>query len=187
MFSIFPDPGANKERDYLEPQYAEALYPDYLEAADPQANSVLEIPTQPRTPAYLPQDVGSKYRGQGWIQIAANQSGKANYGTYAEEQPASHSVTSAVGLPGMTDPLEFGWATPAMIHSGWAPEGRQGRLGYSVKFIGMDALVRTLRVRQNETGARGPAINPAIPISRRFTIDQFTPDQFTLIWSRFPG
>ena len=53
LYTVFPDPGANKNTDYLEPQYAEALYPDYLEAADAQQDRILQLPN-PRTPAYLP-------------------------------------------------------------------------------------------------------------------------------------
>jgi hypothetical protein len=160
LYTIYPDPGNNKGVDYLEPQYAEALYPDYLEAADANQNTVLQLP-QPRTPAYLPNAVGSKNNGPGWIQInATNTGGGDPYGQYAEEQISSHSVQSAQGLPGMNNLLDFGFATPELIHSGWAPNGRPGRLGYSVKFIGMDALVRTLRVRHINTGAVGPIDNP---------------------------
>lgn len=160
MYSVFPDPGENAQRDYLEPQFAEVLYPDYLEAADPKNNSVLQTP-QSKTQPYLPTGVGSKNRGPGWVQIDATPSGGGGpYGNYAEEQPASHSTTSAVGLPQLENPTEFGWATPEMIHSGWAPAGKRGRIGYSVKFIGMDALMRTLRVEQDGSGAQGPIANP---------------------------
>jgi hypothetical protein len=160
MYSVFPDPGANKLQDYLEPQFADALYPDYLEAADPVQNSILQMP-QPRTPAYLPTALGSRNNGPGWIQINATDNGGGGggpYGTYAEEQISSHSTTSVLGLPEMNDPLEFGYADRKIIHSGWAPDGKPGRIGYSVKFIGMDALRRTLRVRQN--GAEGRIANP---------------------------
>lgn len=160
MYTTFPDPGDNKNTDYLEPQYAEALYPDYLEAANPRTNEILGLPT-PRTPAYLPNAVGSRNNGPGWIQINADEGGGGGpYGNYAEEQKASHSVTSANVLGEIRNPTEYGWATPDMIHSGWAPDGRPGRIGYSVKFIGMDALVRTLRVRQNAAGTEGPIANP---------------------------
>lgn len=160
LYSVFPDPGANKDNDYLEPQFAEVLYPDYLEAADPKQNTVLQT-AQPQTAPYLAQDVGSKNRGPGWIQIDATPDGGTGpYGTYSEEQPASHSTTSAVGLPEMNNPTEFGWASPEIIHSGWTPEGKKGRIGYSVKFIGMDALMRTLRVEQDGSGSQGPIANP---------------------------
>ncbi len=160
FYTVFPDPGANKDTDWNEPQYAENLFPDYLEAADPQQNKILTLPT-PRTPAYLPTGVGSKNNGSGWVQINADAiGGNDPYGSYAEEQIATHSVTSAVGLPQMKDPLEFGWATPDLINSGWTPDGHPGRIGYSVKFIGMDALVRTLRVRHFPDGNLGPIDNP---------------------------
>ncbi len=160
MYSVFPDPGENAQQDYLEPQFAEVLYPDYLETADPKQNTVLQTQA-PKTQPYLPNGVGSKNRGPGWVQVDATPSGGGGpYGNYAEEQPASHSTTSAVGLPQMNNPTEFGWATPDMIHSGWAPNGKRGRIGYSVKFIGMDALVRTLRVEQDGSGAQGPIANP---------------------------
>ena len=158
MYSVFPDPGANRQQDYLEPQYAEALYPDYLEAADPQQNGILQMDS-PRTPAYLPQGVGSRNNGPGWIQINADANGGGDgYGNYATEQIASHSTTTVLGLPEMNDPRSFGFADPTIVHSGWTPNGKPGRIGYSVKFIGMDALRRTLRVRQN--GAEGRISNP---------------------------
>lgn len=158
MYSVFPDPGANRLQDYLEPQFAEALYPDYLEAADPVQNAILQMPN-PRTPAYLPSALGSRNNGPGWIQInAISNGGGGPYGNYAEEQIGSHSTTTTAGLPEMNNPLEFGYANRDVIHSGWAPDGKAGRIGYSVKFIGMDALRRTLRVRQN--GAEGRIANP---------------------------
>jgi hypothetical protein len=160
LYTVFPDPGANIQQDYLEPQYATALYPDYMEAADPQQDSVLQTP-ESKTPPYFPNAVGSKNRGPGWIQINADGGGGGGpYGNYASEQIASHSVTTVAGLPLMDNPSDFGWATKEMVHSGWAPEGEPGRIGYSVKFIGMDALVRTLRVRLNDAGTEGPIANP---------------------------
>jgi len=162
LFTVFPDPGENAATDYLEPQYAQALYPDYLESADPrQVNTVLATPDPPTRP-YLPNEVGSRNRGPGWIQINAENTGSGGpYAGYAEEEISSHSVTSAVGLPEMNDPTTFGWATPQVIHSGWAPPGRPGRLGYSVKFISMDMLVRVLNV-EDENGNDGPIANPPI-------------------------
>ena len=55
---------------------------------------------------------------------------------------------------------EFGWANRQMIHSGWKPQNGRGRIGYSVKFVGFDALVRTMIVKLNEAGTRGPISNP---------------------------
>jgi hypothetical protein len=50
-----------------------------------------------------------------------------------------------------------------MVHSGWSPQRdasqNQGRIGYSVKFISFDALMRTIQVRRSDTGQRGPIDN----------------------------
>ncbi len=158
LYTIFPDP--NRNEDYAEPQYAMNMFPDYQEAADPQGN-LIETPST-GTAAYHPSSVGSKNRGNGYIQIdAANVAPGGAYGDYASESPASHSVTLATQIPILgQNPQSFGWATKEMVHSGWHPNNGQPRIGYSVKFIGMDALMRTLRVKQNDTGARGPIANP---------------------------
>ncbi|MBI1861710.1 MAG: pilus assembly protein [Deltaproteobacteria bacterium] len=161
FFTVFPDP--NHTDDYLEPQYASALFPDYTEAGDPASNSVIDIPDT-RTPAYLPSGVGSRNKGQGWIQENADATGTSGpYAGYAEEKVGSHSIKSAIGAGGVVttgNAADFGFATPDMIHSAWSPEGKPGRIGYSVKFIGMDALTRTLRVRLNDSGTEGPIANP---------------------------
>lgn len=157
MFTTFPDPGTFKNQDYLEPQYADVLYPDYLQAADARTNALLELP-RPRTPAYFPNAVGPN----GYIKINADGTGGGgpyDRFRYGEERLASHSITSASVLGEIRNPNDYGWASPDMIHSGWAPEGRPGRIGYSVKFIGMDALYRTLRVRQNNSGTEGEIQN----------------------------
>lgn len=164
FYTIFPDPiGSNVNNDYLEPEFALALYPDYLETAD-AANDTVADTRQPATSPYFPAGVGSRNRGQGWIQVNAENTGSGGpYQGYAEESLSSHSVTSAVGLPlinGDDKAIEFGFAPPSLIHSGWAPPGKEGRIGYGVKFIGMDALVRTIRVNQNQAGARGRISNP---------------------------
>jgi hypothetical protein len=78
---------------------------------------------------------------------------------------ASHSVTLAAGLPLISDENapNFGFASRAMVHSGWSPQRdasqNQGRIGYSVKFISFDALMRTIQVRRSDTGQRGPIDN----------------------------
>ncbi len=161
FFSIFPDPNATD--DYLEPQYASNLFPDYLEAGDPLSNSVIDIP-QPRLGPYLPNGVGSRNNGQGWIQENADPTGvESPYAGYAEEKIGSHSVRSALGIGGIinaNNAAEFGYATPQAIHSAWAPKNRPGRIGYSVKFVGMDFLIRVLRVRDGDAGNLGPISNP---------------------------
>jgi hypothetical protein len=160
FYTIHPTPGGNIQNDYAEPEYAEALFPDYLEASNP--DNTLVQNQQPRTPAYLPAGVGSRNRGQGWIQVNANESGFGGpYGGYAEEGPASHSVVGASSLPEIGGrETEFGWASKDLINSGWAPDGRPGRIGYSVKFIPFDALNRTLIIQLDATGRSGPIANP---------------------------
>jgi hypothetical protein len=164
LYTIFPDP--NAPQDYDESQYVTALYPDYMEAADPNTDQVIDAGTPP-TAAYFPSSVGSKNKGSGWVQINANNTGGGGgrdaYESYAygEEQPASHSVRSVESLPLLPGrEMEFGFATPPMISSAWTPQGHKGRIGYSVKFVGMDALVRTLRVKINDSGTTGPIANP---------------------------
>jgi hypothetical protein len=156
LFTVFPDPDQTDQ--FLEPQYAEALYPDYLEAANPD-NAIING-GQPKTPPYLPAAVGSKNNGQGWIQINAEKAGQGAYGNYATEDKGSHSVRVG-GLPEINGKeAEYGFATKELVHSGWSPPNKPNRIGYSVKFIGMDALARTLRVRLNDAGTLGPIENP---------------------------
>ncbi len=156
LYTIFPDP--NRGDDYFESDYALSMFPDYQEAADPAGN-LIQTPQSP-TAAYHPASIGSKNRGNGFIQIDAPAQNGGAYGGYANESPASHSVTLTQGIPTLEgNPTSFGWATKEMVHSGWKPANGQPRIGYSVKFIGMDALMRTLRVKQNDTGARGPIAN----------------------------
>lgn len=149
FYSIFPDPNANDAN--LE-RFAEVLYPDYLEAAGPN-NELLNSPSSV-TAAYLPQAVGSRNRGSGWVQINADPTGvNDSYSGYSEESPSSHSVLLANRLPIVGGKeREFGFATAEMIHSGWAPQGSAGRIGYSVKFVGIDALRRTIQVRSGSSG-----------------------------------
>ncbi|MBI4402918.1 MAG: pilus assembly protein [Deltaproteobacteria bacterium] len=158
FYTVFPDPKPSS--DYLEPQYAVALFPDYVEAAD-ESNNFIELPT-PRTAAYFPSGVGSKNRGPRWIQLNADTSvSSPHYNQYAGESPSSHSIRSAVGLPYLDNDqkaLEFGFAPPTLIHSAWTPENRKGRIGYSVKFISFDALSGSLEVTEqgNSTAITNP-------------------------------
>ena len=79
---------------------------------------------------------------------------------YAEEGPASHAVELATDLPIIGGKeREFGFADRDIANSGWAPVGRRGRVGYSVKFISFDALMRTMDVR-DANGTNGPIRNP---------------------------
>ena len=155
FYSIHPDP--NRPNEYFESQFANAIYPDYLEAGGTD-NEIIQTP-EPRTPPFFPT---AGARGEGWIPVNANNIQGNVYGNYGAESPASHSVALAPGLPVINEgnAQEFGFATRAMIHSGWAPQGGQPRIGYSVKFIGFDALMRTMIVKLNEAGTRGPIANP---------------------------
>lgn len=157
FYTVLPDP--NRPQDYEEPKYAQALWPDYLEAAGPD-NNIINLP-QPQTPPYFPTNGTQK--GGGWIPISAEDTG-GRYGNldYAQEKPGSHSVTLATGLPDITDSSarDFGFANKETLHSAWAPENAGGRIGYSVKFIGFDALVRTMRVRLSNSGELVPIQNP---------------------------
>ncbi len=159
FYTIFPDP--NRSNDYFESDYAMSLYPDYLEASDIN-NQIISTP-EPATDPYFPDSVGPAIsRGIGWIAVSApqNLATGPNYGSYAAEAPSSHSVTLATGLPLLSEEKvnEFGWANKNQLHSGWAPLGRY-RIGYSVKFISFDALLR-LQVRQKGTNTVGPIANP---------------------------
>ncbi|MBY0369637.1 hypothetical protein K2X33_03055, partial [bacterium] len=155
MYTIFPNP--NRQDDWSEPNYAMALYPDYLEASDGN-NQIVNTP-EPRTPAYF--QTSGRQRGPGYIPVSSPESG-SNYGglRYAEEGPASHAVEIASDLPVIGGrEVEFGFANRDLVNSGWAPEGRRGRIGYSVKFISFDALMRTMVVRDSN-GQQGPIQNP---------------------------
>jgi hypothetical protein len=150
FYSVFPDP--NDGEGNLE-RFAEVLYPDYLEASGPN-NELINLPN-PITAAYLPSGVGSRNRGAGWVQINADPTGVADsYSGYSEESPSSHSVLLASRLPIVGGKeREFGFANRELVHSAWAPQGSPGRIGYSVKFVGMDALVRTIQIRSPSGGA----------------------------------
>ena len=157
MYTIFPNP--NLPQDWAEPEYAQALYPDYVETGDGN-NQIVNLPT-PRTPAYFPTT--GRQSGQGYIPDTHPTAGNAMANLeYGEEGPLSHAVELATGLPliGGGNEIQYGFANTQLVNSGWAPEGRRGRIGYSVKFIGFDALTRTMVVRQNDTGERGPIANP---------------------------
>lgn len=140
FYTVFPDPGSNLNQDYEEPQFALALYPDGVEAAGPDNQRI-----STRTPATeLPYSV----------KLNAPSPTGTYYGTYATEQPGSHSTTGALSLPplpGIDSPAkarEFGFATKEIYHSAWAPEGEseagQGRIGYGVKFISVDTLMNRM-------------------------------------------
>ncbi len=156
FFTIFPDPASsNTGTDYgPNAAYANALFPDYLEAASAN-NQILETPT-PRTPPYFPSDVGSTNRGTGWIQVNANPSGRQDpYSGYAEEAPASHSTTSAVGLPligGAGAANAFGLADPTALQSGYTPLPANPVFGYSVKFLSFNALISNFDVQDQSSG-----------------------------------
>ena len=155
MYTIYPNP--ERQGDWAEPEYATALYPDYLEAGNGN-NQIVETP-DPRTPAYY--NTAGRQRGQGWIPVHSPDGG-TRYGgmMYGEEGPASHAVELATDLPIIGGKeREFGFADRDMVNSGWAPEGRRGRIGYSVKFISFDALMRTMVVR-DQNGTNGPIRNP---------------------------
>jgi hypothetical protein len=155
LYTIFPNP--TRQDDYAEPEFAMALYPDYLEASDGN-NQIVNVPT-PRTPAYFP--TSGRQLGNGFIPVAAPQSG-TRYGgiVYGEEDLASHAVELASDLPILGGrEREFGWADRESVNSGWAPEGKRGRVGYSVKFISFDFLTRVMEVR-GAGGAAGPIANP---------------------------
>lgn len=141
FYTVFPDPGENIQSDYLEPQLAEALYPDYLEAAGPN-NQFISNRKISSTPPYLKNLPGRKGQS-GLIQVHVDTDFSGpHFDTYAVENPGTHSVTGPFSLPGMTDEArarEFGFATPQMYHSAWAPPG-ESRIGYGVKFISLDTL-----------------------------------------------
>lgn len=165
FYTVFPNPDdATIQNDYLEPQYAKALYPDYMEAAS--GNSRIVLPA-PRTPAYFPADVGKT--NPGYIQIDATVSPSDSFfSNYNSETPGSHSVTSPSQVPDLDQSKlnQFGFATADQLHSGWSPEGSPGRIGYSVKMVGMDHLFRTLQVEEdNGQGdiANKPTGDPNIP------------------------
>jgi len=153
FYTIFPDPGGNMSEDYAErPDFALALFPDYLEAAGPD-NNLIDTPS-PKTAPYFRNLASTNRGGQGWIQVnATGISGDNNYGTYGLEQPGTHSTTGVSGFDIVKDkPNDFGFATKDQINSGWAPEGEPGRIGYSVKFISFDGLMRFLEVQNTDSG-----------------------------------
>lgn len=160
FYTVFPDPGSNIDADYIEPQYALALYPDYTEAAGPD-NNLINM-QQPNTEFYF-RNLSSTNRGPGWIQINADQGGGiADYGSYAKEQLASHSTTGVSGIEIVKeDPNAFGFANKDQIHSGWS--NGPGRIGYSVKFISFE-LLKTL----DQTDLSG---GNAVPVANKPTGD----------------
>jgi len=157
FYTVYPDP--DNTNDNVE-EFAMNLYPDYLEAAGPN-NNLISTP-EPSTPAYLPLALGSRNRGPGWIQInSANSARGSDYPGYGEEDLSSHSTQIATSLPQMQGrENEFGFATREQVHSGWAPRGSNGRIGYSVKLVSLDYLTRVLEVNPFGSGAGGRIANP---------------------------
>jgi hypothetical protein len=155
LYPIYPNPGPAKDQWYIESQFAEELFPDYLESAEPNGN-IIQTP-QPKTAAYLPLDGN---RGQGWIKIdAKGSSGGGPYAGYSDEAPGTHSTILGSGLPEVSGKeLDFGFATKDLIHSAWAPKDKPGRIGYSVKFIGLEAI-RKLQVTLVGSGGQGNIAN----------------------------
>jgi hypothetical protein len=147
--------------DYAErPDFALALFPDYLEAAGPD-NNLIDTPS-PKTAPYFRNVASTNRGGQGWIQVNAPPDTAAgrDYGTYGQEQPGSHSTTGVSQLEFVkNNPNEFGFATKDQINSGWAPQGEAGRIGYSVKFISFDGLMRFLEVQNTDGGGKSPIRN----------------------------
>lgn len=94
----------------------------------------------------------------------ASQGGQRSYGNYAQEQVGSHSTTGVAQFADLKDKEnDFGFATKDQINSAWAPNGQNGRIGYSVKFIPFDGLVRFLEVESTNGGKARLLINPGDP------------------------
>ena len=169
FYTVFPDPGDNAGTDYEQPQYAKISIPTMSKLTTGMfpGGGVLDDPQlTPATGPYLPVQ-GTK--GQGWLSASAPSSGSGPpaYSGYAEETTAeSHGTTVAVGLPFITDSSarDLGFATKALVHSSWTPTlqeqaQNENRIGYSVKFIGMDALTGKLQVTTVDQGQK-PIANP---------------------------
>lgn len=159
FYTVFPDPGSNNiNDDYIErPEFAMALFPDYLEAADSQNNLITTNLMGTKDPYF--RDLSSTNRGPGWIQVNASPGGGGSYGNYSQEGLSSHSTTGVSQFEFVKDnPNEFGFATKDQIHSGWAPSQGVGRIGYSVKFISFDGLMRFLEV-ESTSGGKVPLAN----------------------------
>ncbi len=158
FYSIFPNP--NQPNQYEEPAYAELLYPDYLEVGGP--DNVIIQNRQPATAPYF-QFTPSGNRGQGWIKVNLGATGgnALAYQNYANESIGTHSVLAAEEFTPVTNgnAQEFGFAPFQMLHSGWAPPGQPGRIGYSTKFVGFEALNGSLFVITS-SGAQGQIANP---------------------------
>jgi len=112
-----------------------------LEAAGPD-NQLIQNRKISSTAPYLKNLPGRRGQG-GIIQVHADEPFTGpHYDSYAVEQPGTHSVTGPLSLPGIRDEAiarQFGFATPQMYHSAWAPPG-ESRIGYGVKFISLDTL-----------------------------------------------
>lgn len=157
FYTVFPDPGSNINNDYEEADQALALFPDFLEASAPD-NTLINIPAMGgNTPYY--RNLSSQNKGPGWIQVNAPPDGGTDYGSYAREQLGSHSTTGVTGFEFVSEnPNDFGFATKEQIHSGWTPRGEKGRIGYSVKFVPFDGLMRFLEV-EGTSGGKVPLAN----------------------------
>ncbi|MCB0418136.1 MAG: pilus assembly protein [Bdellovibrionaceae bacterium] len=161
FYTVFPDVGGNANTDYLEPNFANALYPDYMQTFDSNGNQL-----NPGTPAASPYFQGIPGSSNGFVQMNAigEDAPGSGYTGYVTEGNNAHSVTTALVLGGAVNENnanDLGFATPQQVHSAWAPRNGQPRIGYSVKFIGMDALTRTLEVTTSD-GATGRIQNPPV-------------------------
>lgn len=148
FFSVFPDPAPAS--NYVESAIAARLFPDNMEAAD-VAGQVLDL---------------KESQGEAGVptvrNVAGAGGGDSRYNGYGEEGPASHSVPTADQLTNLNLPRSK-WASRDVIHSGWAPRSTRGdraRIGYSVKFISMEALTATLIVRDPDSGGTLRIANP---------------------------
>ena len=145
FYTVFPDPGSNLGDDYLEPEFAESLYPDNVEAAGPN-NQIISQGRKPASTSYLEMKLNAPDGVNG-----------PHYDNYASEHPGTHSTTGPLSLPGLSDPntaKAFGFATKEVYHSAWAPQGdveaSRGRIGYGVKYLSIDTLMERL---ENRTGS----------------------------------
>jgi len=151
FYTVFPDPGGNISQDYEEPDFAQALFPDYLEAAAP--NNELIATRNPASPPYYLAFSGRNGR-PGYVRVDApfTVSGSA-FGNYAAEEPATHSTTGGdtlfnlIGMSGRE--AEFGFAKKELYHSAWSPPGERGRIGYGVKFLSISTLQRLKNTSSN--------------------------------------
>jgi hypothetical protein len=158
FYTVFPDPVPAS--NYLESGIAARLFPDNMEASD-VAGVALNLN---ESAGELPEDAR--------VRMVANEgAGDPRYDNYATEGRASHSVPLASQL-GLGLPLNK-WASRELVHSGWTPRTsfpNRGRIGYSVKFISMEALTATLVVRDPDAGGSSLRIaNPPTNVDGNIT------------------